>query len=201
MSGDVIPLEPIAAPRVLNLVESYVGKHRKPPREIIVARYWANLAKSDGCWLWTGPLSAYGYGMIRTGGRGAYVYAHRLAWELHHGPIPAGLFVLHRCDVRDCVNPDHLFLGKHEDNQRDKFAKGRGHKGEKSPQAKITEPQAVEIIEALARGESPRTIAPRFGVSRGSVYAILRGENWKHLPRPAGMAAPMSRRERLTRVA
>lgn len=203
MSGEA---NDCAAPqkRRMNLVVSYVGKHRRVPPEIVEARFWANLTKQDGpdgCWKWTGPVNAYGYGMLRVGGRGAYVYAHRLSYELHKGAIGHDLFVLHRCDVRDCVNPAHLFLGTHEDNQRDRVQKGRGHRGERTPQAKITTEQAREIIDALSRGESPRKIAPRFGLSFASVYAIFRGENWKHLPRPDGMPTPVSRRERAARTA
>lgn len=186
----------VAMARPMELVESYVGKHRRAPREVIVARFWANLTKSDGCWTWTGPLSPYGYALLRTGGRGAYVLGHRLSYELHHGPIPAGTFVCHRCDVRACVNPDHLFLGTGEDNRRDMVEKGRNARGERAGGAKLTEATAADAIAALGSGEHPRSVAARLGVSRAAIYSILRGENWRHLPRPACLPAPMSRRER-----
>ena len=76
----------------------------------------------SGCWLWTGP-SSDGYGDFRIGGK--RILAHRLSYELHIGPIPDGMFVCHKCDVRCCINPAHLFAGTSGDNALDMYAKGR----------------------------------------------------------------------------
>lgn len=77
----------------------------------------------EGCWEWTGATT-WGYGEVnRQGISGRRV--HRLAWEFAYGPIPDGLMVLHRCDNRSCVRPDHLFLGTAADNMHDMIAKGR----------------------------------------------------------------------------
>ena len=76
-----------------------------------------------GCILWSGRSTVNGYGILNWQGRPWL--AHRLAWTEVHGPIPPGLSVLHHCDVRSCINPDHLFLGTHADNMRDLREKRR----------------------------------------------------------------------------
>ena len=87
---------------------------------------------NSGCWFWAGTLYKSGYGSFAShcapDGSGRNSRAHRYAWELFVGPIPDGMKVLHRCDQRSCVNPDHLFLGTHQDNMDDMAIKGRGRK-------------------------------------------------------------------------
>jgi hypothetical protein len=93
-------------------------------------RFWKHVHKTDGCWEWTGyslPFPNHpelrGHGQIRIDDRA--VYAHRFSYELHNGPIAEGVLVLHRCDNRACVRPDHLFEGSHKDNTIDAMRKGR----------------------------------------------------------------------------
>ncbi len=98
----------------------------------VVAVYLRSFSTVDaktGCWLWQRGLDRYGYARLTV----AYKYrrAHRLAWLLFVGPIPKGLYVLHTCDVRHCINPQHLFLGTNLDNIRDMERKGRARRLER----------------------------------------------------------------------
>jgi hypothetical protein len=89
-------------------------------------RFWANVNKTEGCWLWAASKMTRGYGQFYPSNSGHQnVGAHRYAWQLENGPIPERLLVLHKCDVRDCVNPSHLFLGTNHDNTMDAVKKGR----------------------------------------------------------------------------
>jgi len=99
----------------------------------IDSRFWPKVdrngpvvrAELGPCWVWIGSLKDTGYGQLSAPHRGVPLKAHRVSWELHHGPIPDGLWVLHRCDNRRCVRPDHLWLGTDADNKSDMEAKGR----------------------------------------------------------------------------
>lgn len=81
-----------------------------------------------GCILWRGPKTTGGYGLVSIG-HTEKAYAHRIAYELAKGPIPSGMLVCHTCDVRNCINPDHLWLGTISDNNRDAMDKGRSRQG------------------------------------------------------------------------
>jgi hypothetical protein len=94
----------------------------------LAVRFWAKVQKSAGCWTWTANHLPKGYGVIGVGAADQGLkLAHRVSWEIHFGPIPAGLFVCHRCDNPPCVRPDHLFLGTVQDNVDDMVAKGRAN--------------------------------------------------------------------------
>ena len=116
-------------------------------------RFWSKVEMGPGCWRWTAALAPTGYGMIGRGPRQGTAYAHRLCWELTVGPIPAGLYVLHRCDNRWCVNPDHLFLGTHRDNIDDMVAKGRapGFRGQHSAASRAKTSASLRAAYAEGR--------------------------------------------------
>jgi hypothetical protein len=151
---------------------------------MIYSRFWSKVQITDGCWLWAGGKTRSGYGGFWLNNR--TLPAHRVAWELTNGPIPEGLFACHKCDVRACVNPGHLFLGTQLDNMRDKLAKGRvgecapknPAKGARNHNAKITDAIALGIRAASG---SHRSIGERFGVSRSSVTLIRARKQWKHI--------------------
>ena len=95
-------------------------------------RFWNKIDRREPneCWPWIGGISrGYGHWSFWESGKCRSTTSHRKAWELANGPIPAGLFVLHRCDNPPCCNPAHLWLGTHADNMADKVAKGRQWRG------------------------------------------------------------------------
>ena len=99
----------------------------------LVTKFWSLVEKGDGCWLWQGELDDDGYGRFDVrgcrGGLHRRVGAHRAAWVATCGAIPKGKLVLHHCDVRACVRPDHLFIGTHADNVADRVKKNRSARG------------------------------------------------------------------------
>lgn len=141
------------------------------------ARIFARIEQSEsGCWLYTGGISSSGYGVLSVKGRSAH--AHRVAYEIRCGAIPDGQCVLHRCDVRRCINPDHLFLGTLADNNRDTMNKGRtaDRRGEKNTQMKFTDEQVGRMRSMYAtRRYSQRQLAAAFGASQQHVSDIVRG--------------------------
>ncbi|MCK5445678.1 MAG: HNH endonuclease [Rhodospirillaceae bacterium] len=131
----------------------------------------------SGCWLWAASCHKWGYGRFRVGSKKKL--AHRVSWEIYNGPIPDGLCVLHKCDVPECVNPDHLFLGTNADNAADRSAKGRDatRRGENNGRAKITDKQAREIY---LRGGTQRETAAHYGIGESGVSRIKSGDGWAH---------------------
>ena len=135
----------------------------------------------SGCWIWMASLNPKGYGYF--GYKGKVLLAHRASYLLHCGEIPEGLLVCHECDVPACVNPNHLFLGTAKDNTQDMINKGRfklgvRHQGEAHYQSKLTEKQALDILNS---SKTYRVLAKEFNVSVTLIGKIKRREAWQHL--------------------
>jgi hypothetical protein len=142
-----------------------------------------------GCVLWTGT-TRNGYGRLvfgaRTEGRRT-VAAHRLAFETWRGPIPAGMEVCHHCDVRACINPDHLFVGTKQDNMADRKRKGRNRppRGEDHVFSKLSDDAVREIRSSAIPA---RELAVRFQVTVAAIKDVRGGRRWRHVivPPPPG---------------
>lgn len=149
-----------------------------------VAAFWSRMERDENdCWNWTGSKTN-GYGEMRI--KNVNHRAHRLAWELTHGPIPDGLVICHHCDNPACCNPAHLFVGSHADNVADKVRKGRGRcgalRGEDAPWAKLTADQVRAIrAEYEAGGVTQVALGKRYGVDHTLISLIVRRKKWSHL--------------------
>lgn len=152
------------------------GVYRRPS---VAERFWAKVQKTDGCWLWTGRPFGGGYGSLRVDDR--RLLAHRVSWQLHFGAPPDDLCVCHKCDVRLCVNPAHLFLGTHQENSLDALAKGRHPRGETQGRAKLREADVLEIRRLHASGVGGTAISKQYGLASRTVFDILQRKHWKHV--------------------
>ncbi len=143
-------------------------------------RFGQSVNKTSDCWLWTDRLKDNGYATFTWKGVGHYV--HRYSYGLHYGKFDTTLQVLHTCDVRNCVNPEHLFLGTIADNMADKVAKGRQRRGVAHLMAKLTEEDVTKIRHAYAEKRySQSQLGKQFGVTQTCIGAIVRRKTWSHI--------------------
>lgn len=133
---------------------------------------------TEGCWEWQGPMGGT-YGTIHAegGSYGAHVAAHML----FIGEVPKGSVVRHDCDNPRCVQPKHLRVGTHADNQADKVERNRQAKGQRVNTARLTEDDVRDILKR--RSEGPTALATEYGITKAAVGHILTGRNWRHVER------------------
>ena len=145
------------------------------------ARFLSKVDKNgdNGCWLWTANSIYSGYGMFKIGQQNQL--AHRVSYELYVCKIPEGLCVLHSCDNRACVNPEHLSVGTHEQNMKERNERGRQAKGKDSGRAKLTEQDVREIRILGVFGFSFTELGRMYGVHHGPISSILRNKHWTHV--------------------
>ena len=155
-----------------NILKWYVKK--------LETRFWKNVNKTDTCWIWKGVQFGHGYGNFRCCGDSCA--AHRISWIITHKRIPEGMQVLHHCDNRLCVRPDHLWLGKNIDNVMDKVKKLRHDFGEKHPGARLTEKQIIEIRSLYKPYTmTAKMLSKKYEISISNIYSVLKNKIWKHV--------------------
>jgi predicted XRE-type DNA-binding protein len=145
-------------------------------------RFWnkVEVKGEDDCWNWVRRLSEDGYGQYTF--HGSSQIASRVSYFIHHGPFEKKLFVCHSCDNRKCVNPNHLWLGTHQDNMDDMVNKKRSisHKGENNLTAKLKKEDIVKIRELFAQNSfTQRELAVIYNVSASNISIIVQGMTWK----------------------
>lgn len=130
------------------------------------------------CWEWQGSRHENGYGYVSFANK--KLYAHRVSYMIHVGPIPDGLDVCHSCDNPPCTNPEHLYPGTRQDNVDDMVRKGRNPRGEDNKTSKLTNAQVREIRRAHSAGSTQTELAHQYGVALSTVNAIIKGRSWKY---------------------
>lgn len=182
----------------------YIHRHHADGAVEPIVRFWSKVNKNGSiqshcpelgaCWEWQGRINVRGYGAFSI--KGKTVQAHRFSWQLVNGAIPGDLWVLHKCDNRLCLNPDHLFLGTNSDNIRDAIAKGRVviptprkfhsdktafKRGEEVNLAKLTRVKVIEIRKLYRNGMNMDMIAKSFNVSISTICRVINFKTWAHV--------------------
>ena len=149
------------------------------PQSTSSRAFWDNVEKTDGCWWWRAGKTSRGYGVFYIQPKQP-VYAHRYVYQLVTGVDPGDLHVLHECDNPSCVRPEHLFLGTHQDNMADMYAKGRRTPatGERASGARLTWDQVREIRRLLPT-VTVSALAQQFNVDRHTIRIIRDNKSWK----------------------
>ena len=160
-----------------------VPSGRFSPAMPLAARFEAFTTSepNTGCLLWCGSVSPDGYGKFQANGKTTQ-RAHRVAYELAHGPVPAGMVIRHRCDQPLCVRSEHLVAGSQRDNIADAVRRGRKAIGERHPHAKLTAEDVREIRARRAAGASCAALSSAFGVNTASISAVATRRLWRHVP-------------------
>jgi len=146
----------------------------------LLCRFKNNITKiSNDCWHWTGRFDEDGYGKINYAKKTKRT--HRLSYELHVGPIPEKLLVLHKCHDRKCVNPDHLKIGTNDENMSDMVEAGRSVRGSATHSAKLNQLDVLEIRNLRKQNFTQQSIADKYNVSQFAIAQIVNNKTWKHI--------------------
>lgn len=151
------------------------------PEQKDIKRFWKKVLVygENHCWEFQGCKLKNGYGRISINGK--VELAHRVSWKISNNEIPEGMCILHKCDNRICVNPNHLFIGTKKDNAEDRDKKGRqaSRKGELNGRSVLTKDQ-VEKIKSFPTGFGYcNELAKRFNVNKQVIFKIKHGKTWR----------------------
>ncbi len=151
-------------------------------------RFWDKVNKTDSCWLWTRCVNESGYGVFCNSGK--TILAHRYSYQICKGDIPEGLLICHTCDVRECVNPQHLYAGTHIQNMKDMVDRGRQggnkkgnkgqNKGEKCGAAKLKDSD-IQNIRDLYNDFTCLEISRKYNVCSETIRSIISKKTWAHI--------------------
>lgn len=141
-----------------------------------ICRFMSHLEKTDSCWFWKGKISKSGYGVFNSKDA-----AHRTAYRLFNGEIPLTMNVCHSCDVKSCVNPEHLWIGSTKENMQDMVIKDRNPRGEEVHCSKLKNKDISEIRKLFKNNYTQSKIARLYGVTQSNIYYIVRNLSWTHI--------------------
>lgn len=146
-----------------------------------LARFMTKVDRTGDCWLWAGRKQHQGYAVFVI--KSNPNLAHRISYLHHHGEIPVGLVVRHKCLNKHCVNPDHLETGTLAENQADRVRDGTDARGEKHPASVLTQDQVIQIrvLAEIGADRRHKTLADMFGVDRRTITQIINRTRWKHI--------------------
>jgi hypothetical protein len=153
-----------------------------PPLISIEQKLLRYAVSENGCWNWVAAKDRDGYGLL-THHRGKQIRAHRASYEFHVAKISVGLLVCHSCDNPSCINPNHLFVGTSKENTRDMLDKNRRPvlRGERHPNAKLTNDQVTQIKQLRSENRLLKDIANQFNISFQTVSSITKGTTWNSI--------------------
>lgn len=143
--------------------------------EIIRENFEKKVIKQDGCWGWNGMTSPNGYGRMNKNNK--KIGAHQVSWIIHHGNIPKGMNVLHRCNNAICTNYQHLYIGTQKQNIADAVRAGRA----RGFRTVLNEAEVIEIKKLIKEGYSIKQLAAKYKVNGTMISNIRRNKTWRHI--------------------
>jgi predicted XRE-type DNA-binding protein len=157
----------------------------------VIKRFWRYVFTTSNCWEWKGTKQKRGYGKLKI--KTKTYLAHRVSYFIHFGVCPNTQLVTHKCDNPNCVRPDHLQLGTHKDNTKDRVVRNRGAVGEKHGMCKLSDTQVKAILTQLAY-KTQNQIACDYGVDQTTISDLITRtrQNFTHTKRDLLIAAKTS---------